>query len=93
MSGLFGRPSALLPIAMSVLVLITMALFLPTELHYRDEGVAAHLFQLLMPLQVPIIAFFALKWLPRRRADALKVLAVQLGMAALPFSIVFALRL
>jgi len=28
-----------------------------------DEGVAAHVFQLLMAGQIPIIAFFAFKWL------------------------------
>jgi len=30
-----------------------------------DEGAAAHLWQLLMAGQIPVIAFFAIKWLPR----------------------------
>lgn len=29
-----------------------------------DEGTAAHLWQLLMAGQVPIVAFFAVRWLP-----------------------------
>ena len=42
-----------------------------------DEGTAAHLFQLLMVLQLPLIALFAVTWLPRRRRDATIVLAIQ----------------
>jgi len=30
-----------------------------------DEGTAAHLFHLLMVAQVPIVAVFAIRWLPR----------------------------
>jgi hypothetical protein len=42
-----------------------------------DEGTAAHLWQLLTLGQVPIIAFFAITWLPRRPQQALLVLALQ----------------
>lgn len=49
-----------------------------------DEGTAAHLWQILMAGQLPIIAFFAIKWLPETPTPALLVLAVQLlaGIAA-----------
>ena|ERR1700680_3649432 len=61
------QPSALLPIAMSVtalaLVLGHVAIF--GVVHGADEGTAAHLWQLLMAGQVPAVAYFALKWLPR----------------------------
>jgi hypothetical protein len=50
--------------------------------HEADEGAAAHIFQLLMAAQVPVVAFFAVKWLPRRPTQALQVLALQ-GCAAL----------
>ena len=33
--------------------------------HEADEGTAVHIFQLLMVAQVPFVAFFAIKWLPR----------------------------
>ena len=49
-----------------------------------DEGAAAHLWQLLMAGQIPIIGFFAIKWLPRTPTPALLVLVLQLvaGLAA-----------
>jgi hypothetical protein len=57
-----------------------------------DEGAAAHLFQILMPAQVPIIAFFAIAWLPRRRKAALHVLSLQVATALAVLSVVFFLR-
>lgn len=49
-----------------------------------DEGAAAHLWQLLMAGQLPVIAYFAIKWPPRRPAQAALVLALQVaaGLAA-----------
>ncbi|MGE5838151.1 MAG: hypothetical protein ACM4AI_27000 [Acidobacteriota bacterium] len=46
-----------------------------------DEGTAAHLWQLLMAGQVPIIAFFALRWLPAEPRKALPVVALQVVAA------------
>src|SRR5881396_3038251 len=62
------QPSALLPIAMSVaalaLVLGHIAIFgVERE---ADEGAAAHFWQLLMTGQMPVVAYFALKWLHAR---------------------------
>ena len=80
------RPSAVIPLAMSIaalcVVLGHVAIFGVT--HQADEGTAAHLWQLLMAGQVPIIAFFAIKWLPRAPGQALLVLALQAvaGLAA-----------
>jgi uncharacterized membrane protein HdeD (DUF308 family) len=45
--------------------------------HEADEGTAAHLWQLLMAGQVPIVAYFAVKWLPQTPGNALRVLALQ----------------
>lgn len=49
-----------------------------------DEGAAAHLWQLLMAGQIPVIAFFAIKWVPRTQGQALLVLVLQAvaGLAA-----------
>ena len=49
-----------------------------------DEGAAAHVWQLLMAGQLPVIAYFAIKWLPRTPGSALGVLALQAvaGLAA-----------
>ena len=73
------QPSAFLPLAMScaalALVLGNVALF--GAVREADEGTAAHLFQLLMAAQLPIIAFFAIKWMPQTPQEAMKVLALQ----------------
>lgn len=78
------QTSALLPIAMSgaalALVLGHVAIF--GVVREADEGTAAHVWQLLMAGQVPVVAYFALKWLPRALGQALRVLALQ-AVAAL----------
>jgi len=56
-----------------------------------DEGAAAHIWQLLMAGQVPVIGFFAFKWLPRAPKTALQVLAVQAGAAIAALAPVFLL--
>ena len=47
----------------------------------RDEGIAAHLWQLLMLGQLPVAAVFAVKWLPPAPRPALAVVALQVGAA------------
>jgi hypothetical protein len=75
------RPSAFLPLAMSVaalvLVLGHVAMVGADAAHQADEGITAHLFQLLIAGQVPLVAFFAIKWLPRAPRFSLPVLALQ----------------
>ena len=46
-----------------------------------DEGTAARVFQLLMVAQVPIIGFFAIRWLPEARTKSLRILAMQAAAA------------
>ena len=46
-----------------------------------DEGTAAHVWQILMAGQVPVMAFFAVRWIPSGPRRALLVLAVQVGAA------------
>ena len=79
--------SAFVPVAMSLAALIMVLGFLARygAVHEADEGVAAHIFQLLMVLQLPIVAFFAISWLPRAPTAALRILALQAaaGLAAL----------
>ena len=67
LSTLIKKPSAFLPIVMSLAALATLLFFLARfgVVHETDEGAAAHIWQLLMGLQLPVIAFFAIKWLPR----------------------------
>jgi hypothetical protein len=82
--------SAWVPIAMSIAVIFILGGFMILSgppVGEPDEGVAAHVFQLLMAGQVPIIALFALKWLPQRPREALQVLVLQFAagiIAAVP---------
>lgn len=73
------KPSALIPIAMSVvaLALVIGHILIWGAARETDEGTAAHIWQLLMVGQVPVIAYFALKWLPRAPRQALLVLGMQ----------------
>ena len=89
------RPSAWLPVVMSVAALATvlggLALF---GVHREaDEGAVAHLWQLLMALQVPIVAWFAFVWLPKAPRQTLGVLAVQLLAALAALAPVYLLKL
>ena len=94
MFALLKRPSAFLPLLMSVTVLALIIVHLARfgTLHEADEGTEAHLFQIVMPAQVPIVAFFAMSWVPRSPKAALQVLAMQVGAALVVFATVFLLR-
>ncbi len=77
------RPSAFLPVTMSlaaIAVIVIHIAFVGTE-RQVDEGTSAHLWQLLMAGQMPIILFFAATSLPRTPRQALPVLALQIGAA------------
>ena len=88
------HPSAFLPLAMSLGALATVLVFL--ALHgpapQPDEGAAAHIWQLLMAGQVPIVLFFAIKWVPRSPRQALAILALQVGAALAAMAPVFLLH-
>jgi hypothetical protein len=95
MFRIFKHPSAYLPLTMSLAALSLVAIVVARYgvVRETDEGTAAHLFQLLMVLQVPIIAFFAVKWLPQTPRDAAVVLALQLAAAGSALLTIFLLEL
>ncbi len=80
------HPSAFLPITMSLLALSLVVFHIAMHGTAReaDEGTVAHLWQLLMGLQIPIISFFAIRWVPVSPQSAIAVLALQFiaGLAA-----------
>jgi hypothetical protein len=88
------HPSAFVPIVMSLLavgcVLIHIALF--GIARQQDEGAAAHLWQLLMAGQLPVILVFAIRWLPQAPGSALRVLALQAAAAIAALAPVYLLR-
>jgi hypothetical protein len=77
------QQSAFIPIAMSIAALVTVLSHVAVFgiAPQTDEGAAAHIWQLLMAGQVPLVVFHAVKWLPRAPGTALLVLAVQAGAA------------
>ena len=88
------HPSAFLPVAMSLGALATVLVFV--ALHgtapQADEGAAAHLWQLLMAAQVPIVLFFGIKWAPQSPRQAVSILALQVGAALAAMAPVFVLH-
>lgn len=73
------QPGAWIPVAMSFAALVTVLCYVAAfgAARQADEGAAAHIWQLLMAGQVPVVAFYAVKWLPRDPTRTAKVLALQ----------------
>jgi len=88
------QPSAIIPIAMSIAAIATVLYHIAMFgiARQSDEGAAAHIWQLLMAGQVPIVAFYAIKWLPRTPRAALQVLGVQVAAALGALAPVYLLR-
>ena len=80
--ALLNLPSAWLPLVLSFAVILMLIGFLvfvgKPEIPAQDEGVGAHMFQILMGAQLPIVGYFMLRWLPRYPAKGMVVLALVL---------------
>lgn len=89
------KPSAWIPIALSLVALAAiiaaiLILGVPTPQDNKDEGVGAHLFQIWLVLEVFMVGFFAVKWLPRAPSQAFLILIVQvLAVLAACFPVFF----
>jgi hypothetical protein len=75
----FKVPSAWVPLLMSGVALAVVAghLLASGVAPEADEGAAAHVWQLLIAGQVPVIGWFLLRWFPKGRAAAAPVLVAQ----------------
>jgi hypothetical protein len=77
----FRHWTALLPLALSIAALALVLGYVASGgVREADEGTAAHLWQLFMAVQVPLIALFAFIWLPRSPRSALAVLALLMAV-------------
>lgn len=83
------KPSALIPVLMSLTALVLVAI--QVSIHglspEPDEGAIAHLYQLLVVGQIPVIAFFGIRWLRLAPLQGLRVVVAQgfaLAAALLP---------
>jgi hypothetical protein len=90
------KPSALLPLGMSLTALAVVGSHIAVDLiqnghvlREADEGTTAHLWQILMAAQAPVLAVFAIKFLPIAPRQTLKVLAVQAGAVLANVAVVF----
>ena len=80
MYSLLKKPSAWVPVALSLGVLAAMLFCIAVfgvPAHEKDEGVGAHLFQMWLVVEAVMIAFFAIKWLPQKPKQAISILAIQ----------------
>ena len=91
MLELLKRPSAFVPLLISAAFLAVFLVGIAQGALVRqpDEDVGAHLFQILMPLQFLIIAFFAISWVPKHPKPALGVVALQAAAALAVLAIVY----
>ena len=89
------RPSALVPVAMSLsaLAVVVVAVLSVGVRRQPDEGTAAHIFQLLIAGQAPIVLFFLLRWRRRDAKAVLTVLAMQVVAIGLALFTVWRLGL
>ena len=77
--SLFKQPTAWIPLVMSFVALAMILGYVAMfgVVHNQDEGAPAHIFQLLMLAELPIVAFFGLRWITRKPKETLIVLVVQ----------------
>lgn len=89
------KPSAFLPVAMSLAALAVVFFHIAIfgAAREADEGAAAHVWQLLMAAQLPLLLIFAVRWLPRSPKQAAQVLALQAGAAVAALAPVYFLNL
>ena len=93
--SLLRRPSAYLPVVMSLaaLVVVLSQVALIGINREADEGAAAHIFQILVATQVPIAIYHAIRWLPGSPASGIRVLLLQVAALLLACAPVAALGL
>jgi hypothetical protein len=93
--SLSRKPSAFVPMAMSLTALAVALGSIITfgVVREADEGAVPHIWQLLMAGQLPILAYFVIRWLPRVPRQTLYVLALQIAVALAALAPVYLLGL
>ena len=89
------QPSALVPLGMALtalaVVLVHVAVY--GAAREADEGPTAHIWQLLMVAQLPALAVFGIRWLPKAPKQAMCVLALLVTAILAAVAPVFLLHL
>jgi ABC-type Co2+ transport system permease subunit len=93
--SLSRKPSAFVPMAMSLIALVVVLLHVLRfgVVHEADEGPTAHTWQLLMAGQLPMLAYFVIRWIPRVPRQTLGVFALQIVAALAALAPVYLLGL
>ena len=75
-------PSAFVPMVLSgaALAIVLGHIALYGAAREADEGTAAHLFQLLVGCEIPVLIYFAGRWLVRFPRRAMPLFALQLAL-------------
>ncbi len=84
MKLILKHPSAWVPLAASLVVLILWAISIVVSgspVRQPDEGAGAHLFQIWLVFEIFMVAFFAIKWLPKAPKQTFLILILQIVAA------------
>ncbi len=96
MNSLIKKPSAwisiAIPLAFFAILLYRFMMFGP-PVREADEGTLAHLFQIWLVLEVFMVSYFAIKWVPQVPKQALMILAIQIVTALMAIAPVFYFKL
>lgn len=82
MFSLLRKPSAWIPLSMSLVVIVVWVAALVTAgvpARQPDEGTGAHLFQIWLAVELVSLIFFAGKWLPQKPRQAGPILLMQIA--------------
>jgi len=93
--GVVKQASAFLPLMMSLVALLAVLGHVAVygAVREADEGATAHIWQILIAGQVPVMAYFLFRWLRRAPRQTLSVFALQAGAALANVAAVFFLGL
>ena len=96
MQKLLKTPSAWIPFVLSFLALLLIVVYVSmngvTSNPRGDEGIPARIFQELLAIQVPIIAYFGLTWLRKKPKEAIQILFMQLAASLVPIVMILLLE-
>lgn len=86
-NSLLKKPSAFIPLLMPLIALTIVLVHFEFVgiVHERDEGTLAHIFQLLIIVQIPFVIIFLFSWVNKKPKQTLLILAIQVitGMVAI----------
>lgn len=95
MKELIKKPLTWIPPAISFLNTLFLLFYVAFfgNSHHEDEGIPAHIFQLLVFAQIFLAIVFLIKWFSKKPKEAITIFILQIFAALIPFSVVYLLEL